>query len=262
MFLNRELYGFGAAPKTVDAKTLARFLDKNEQVLKQTGLTDDYLATHQALSGSEAEIAEAKAASSARRFGAASAKEAAGAAEKQLGQTQSLREKAVARLSEAQKPPSAAEARAGDKEAKERAAKALAKLTEQQQGAKAKASELQSAKTASEKEAQAAKTLSENYAKQWSALTDANTTPRKAAEALKSLTKDLRERGHLTAEQERDFDAQARDIIAKYEDQAKARGLLKALAIAAATAGAAYAGVRGSEAISGVNVFFPHGNRH
>ena len=259
-YLTRELFGPTHLPKEVSASRVRDFIRENEELITHVNITKTFNTILDKLSGSEAEVQAAKDAIRDAEERVKGTQDWTRYAEKGVQSQESLHARALERLGKPTPPEKLASA--ADKEAKERAKRALAKLTEQQQGAKAKATELQSTKTASEKEAEAAKTLSENYAKQWSALTDTNTSPRKAAEAIKSLTKDLREKGHLTAEQERDFDAQARDIITKYEDQAKARGLLKALAIAVATAGAAYAGVRGSEAISGVNVFFPHSGRH
>lgn len=193
LFLNRELHGVEGAAKPINATKLTEFLDKNEELLKRTGLFDEFKATHQKLSGSEA---------------------------------------------------------------------AIEKLRTQHAEAETTTKELQTGATQAEREAQTAKKLSEDYAKEWSALTDANTTPRKAAEAVSSLTKRLRTDGHLTPEQERQFDERARQILAEYSNRDAALKLLKALAIAAGTAGAAYAGIRGSEAISGVNVLFPHQGRH
>ena len=260
-FLHRELYGFEQAPKTVDAKRMRDFISDNEELLRRTNLIKEFVDTHAKLSGSEAEIAQAEQALKQAKTQVKTVSAEASQAEARAAAERSLREKAVGRLQETQKPAKTPVKETADAQAKDRAQKALERLKAQQSVAQTGAKEAETGIQTAQKALETAKSSAADYAKLTKSIGDPNTGTREVANGVKNWTKRLREDNLISAEQEQELDRKAREVIAQFGETDKARKKLTALYIAAGTMAAAYVGARGSEAVSLIHLISP-GSHH
>jgi DNA repair exonuclease SbcCD ATPase subunit len=205
-YFNRELFGGGRVP-TVDS--LRTFVQKNEGVLKQLGLYDEFSTVasarasgQRALDAVKAELTQAKAAQKA-------ATTSARQAERAITEQERLRGAAAGRVAETEKAAVAPEKIAT--EAEKRAAKAEAKLSE-----KAKAPT--AAKSAAETRADALKQSTEELDS-----VDLKGVTKKST----SILKDLRSRNVISSDEYTKMLDQINMIDKAYGESEKARTMAK-----------------------------------
>jgi hypothetical protein len=223
-FFNRELFGAGRVP---NADTLRSFVQKNEGVLKQLGIYDEFKTVASARASGQAALDAVKAELTQAKAAQKGATKAAREAEKAITGEERLRGLASSRLSEAEKIAVAPEKIATESE--KRAAQAESRL------AKLEKEPTKALATAEARQSDLSKSITELE----------ETKLADVANKAKSIISDLREKLIID-------DTQYKDLLRKIEMADNAYGKTKAAQTAIKTlliGGGSIAAVAGEQAL-------------